>query len=183
MPRYFARISDEILSVDDPAAPGNSLATNINKTTHAGVEALVSSSVALHGEHRLEPRVSFTLNRFHFDDDRAWGQNRLPAAPTYSVRGELLYRHSRGVYAGPTFDVIGERYADFANSYPVEGYELIGLRAGLTGLRWELFGEIRNLFDTNYIATLSALNVAGVNARVLYPGTPRSGYAGLRVSF
>jgi iron complex outermembrane receptor protein len=180
---YFARISDEILSVDDPNAPGNTLVTNIDKTTHAGLEALVGSSFEVGGAHRIEPRVSLTLNRFHFDADPAWGQNRLPAAPTYAVRGEVLYRHARGFYAGPTFDFIGERYADFANSYSVDGYQLMGLRAGVSGRRWEVFGEVRNLFDVDYIATLSVLNVAPANARVLYPGAPVSVYTGLRYSF
>ena len=131
---YYARISDEILSVDDPDAPGNSLATNIDNTTHAGVEALVGSSFAVGGAHRIEPRVSFSLNRFHFDDDPAYGDNRLPAAPTYAVRGEVLYRHAGGFYAGPTFDFVGERYADFANTYTVAGYGLMGLRAGLSAV-------------------------------------------------
>ncbi len=180
---YFARISDEILSVDDPNAPGNTLVTNIDTTTHAGLEALVGSSFEVGGTHRIEPRVSFTLNRFHFDDDPFWRQNRLPAAPTYAMRGEVLYRHARGFYAGPTFDFIGERYADFANSYSVDGYQLMGLRAGVSGRRWEVFGEVRNLFDVNYIATLSVLNAAPANARVLYPGAPVSVYTGLRYSF
>jgi iron complex outermembrane receptor protein len=180
---YFARISDEILSVDDPNAPGNALVTNIDKTTHAGLEALVGSSFAVGGAHRLDPRISFTLNRFRFANDAAWGDNRLPAAPTYAVRGEVLYRHASGVYAGPTFDFIGERFADFANSYAVDGYELMGLRAGFTGRRWEVFGEVRNLFDVDYIATLSVLNVAPANARVLYPGAPVSVYTGMRFSF
>jgi iron complex outermembrane receptor protein len=180
---YIARISDEILSVDDPSAPGNSLVTNIDKTSHAGLEALVGSSFAVGSTHRIEPRVSFTLNRFRFDNDLSWGQNRLPAAPTYAVRGEVLYRHTGGFYAGPTFDFIGERYADFANSYAVDGYELMGLRAGMSGPRWEIFGEVRNLFDVDYIATLSVLNVAPANARVLYPGAPVSAYTGLRFSF
>jgi iron complex outermembrane receptor protein len=180
---YFARIRDEILSVDDPSAPGNSLVTNIDKTTHAGLEALVGSSVPVGAGHRIDPRVSFTLNRFHFDDDPAWGQNRLPAAPTFAVRGEVLYRHASGFYTGPTFDFIGERYADFANSYAVAGYELMGLRAGFSGRRWEVFGEVRNLFDVDYIATLSVLNVAPTNARVLYPGAPVSAYTGMRFSF
>jgi iron complex outermembrane receptor protein len=180
---YFARIRDEILSVDDPNAPGNSLVTNIDKTTHAGLEAFVGSSFAVGTAHRIDPRVSLTLNRFRFDDDPSWSQNRLPAAPTYAVRGEFLYRHARGFYAGPTFDVIGERYADFANSYAVDGYQLMGLRAGMSGSRWEVFGEVRNLFDVDYIATLSVLNVAPGNARVLYPGAPVSAYSGVRFSF
>jgi iron complex outermembrane receptor protein len=180
---YFARISDEILSVDDPDAPGNTLVTNIDKTTHTGLEALVGSSFEVGGAHRIDPRISLTVNRFNFADDPFWGQNRLPAAPQYAVRGEVLYRHANGFYAGPTFDFIGERYADFANSYPVDGYELMGLRAGLSGRRWEVFGEVRNLFDVDYVATLGVLNVAPANARVLYPGAPVSAYTGLRFSF
>jgi iron complex outermembrane receptor protein len=180
---YYARISNEILSLDDPDAPGNSLVTNIDKTTHAGVEALVSSSISVGDTHRIEPQVSVTLNRFHFDADPVYATNRLPAAPRYAVRGEALYRHAGGFYAGPTFDFVGERYVDFANSYTVDGYELMGLRAGFSGRRWELFGEVRNLFDTDYIATVSVLNVAPANARVLNPGAPVSAYAGLRFSF
>jgi iron complex outermembrane receptor protein len=180
---FYARISDEILSMDDPNAPGNSLVTNIDKTTHAGLEALLGASFAIGGAHRLDPRVSFTLNQFHFANDAAWGDNRLPAAPTYAARGEVLYRHRSGFYAGPTFDLIGERYVDFANLYTVDGYGLMGLRAGLSGRRWEVFGELRNLFDADYIATVSVLDVAGPRARVLYPGAPLSAYVGARFSY
>jgi iron complex outermembrane receptor protein len=180
---YYARISNEILSMDDPNAPGNSLVTNIDKTTHAGLEALLGASFAVFGEHRLDPRVSFTLNQFHFANDAAWGDNRLPAAPTYAARGEVLYRHRSGFYAGPTFDLIGDRYVDFANLYTVDGYGLMGLRAGLSGRRWEVFGEVRNLFDADYIATVSVLNIAGPGARVLYPGAPLSAYVGARFSY
>ena len=57
---YYARISDEILSLDDPNAPGNSLVTNIDKTTHAGIEALVGSSFSLGDKHRVDPQISVT---------------------------------------------------------------------------------------------------------------------------
>jgi iron complex outermembrane receptor protein len=46
-----------------------------------------------------------------------------------------------------------------------------------------LFGEVRNVFDKDYIATVSVLNVAPANARVLNPGAPVSAYTGLRFSF
>jgi iron complex outermembrane receptor protein len=180
---YYARISNEILSMDDPNAPGNSLVTNIDKTTHTGLEALVGSSMPVGTAHRIEPKISLTLNSFHFANDAAWGDNRLPAAPPYAARGEVLYRHASGFYAGPTFDFIGDRFADFANSYTVDGYALMGIRAGVSARKWELFGEVRNLFDRDYIATLGVLNVAPADARVLYPGAPVSAYTGLRVSF
>ena len=157
--------------------------TNIDRTTHAGFEALVGGTVRVRDSHRLEPQISLTVNRFRFSDDALYGDNRLPAAPTASVRGELLYRHARGLYAGPTFDLAGSRYADFANSYTVGAYGLLGLRAGWSNRRWEVFGEARNLLDSDYVATLSVLNVAVANARVLNPGAPRSAYTGVRFSF
>jgi iron complex outermembrane receptor protein len=180
---YYARISDEILSVDDPDAPGNSLTTNVDRTIHAGVEALGSVSVAVGDRHRIDPLLSVTVNRFSFDDDPVYGDNALPAAPAYAARGEVIYRHTNGYYGGPTFDLIARRYADFANTYTVDGYGLMGVRAGLTRSRWELFAEVRNLFDTDYIATVGVLNVAAANARVLYPGAPRSAYVGARFSY
>jgi iron complex outermembrane receptor protein len=180
---YYAGISDEIMSVDDPAAPGNSLSTNIDKTIHAGLEALVSASFALGSAHRVNPTLSASLNHFKFDGDPIYGDNDLPAAPSYAVRGEVLYKNLGGFYAGPTFDFVGERYADLANNYLVDGHVLMGLRAGYTSKHWELFGDVRNLFDTEYTATVLVFNVAGPNARVLNPGEPLSAYIGARFSF
>ena len=82
-------------------------------------------------------------NRFHFADDPVYGTNRLPAAPAYAARGEVMYKHAGGIYAGPTFDLVGKRYADFANSYTVDAYGLMGLRAGFSARRWDIFGEVR----------------------------------------
>ena len=178
---YYARLEDEILSVDDPQAPGNSLTANIDATIHAGIEALVSASFNT-GRGRIEPLLSFTLNEFSFDSDPDYGNNTLPAAPRYAARGEIMYRRG-GVYFGPTLDLVGQRFADFANSYSVDSYLLLGLRAGYSADRWEAFAELRNLADEDYIATVNVLNQAAPDARVLYPGAPRSAYAGVRLRF
>ena len=178
---YYARLDDEILSVDDPAAPGNSLTANIEQTIHAGVEALVGASFVA-GQGRIEPLFSVTLNEFSFDSDPNYGDNDLPAAPRYAVRGEVLYRQG-GMYIGPTLDLVGSRFADFANTYTVDSHALVGLRGGYSAENWELFAELRNLTDENYIATVNVLNQAAPGARVLYPGAPRSGYAGVRFKF
>ena len=180
---YYARIHDEILSVDDPAAPGNSLTTNIDETTHAGIEALLGASFVADGSgaHRIEPLVSLTINEFSFDSDSTYGDNALPAAPKYSLRGEVLYRNVNGFFAGPTFDLIGKRYADFSNTYSVGAYGLLGLRAGFNGAKWEVFGELRNLLDEEYVATLSVLNEATPASPILNPGAPRSAFVGVRV--
>lgn len=182
---YYAELNDEILSVDDPRAPGTSLSTNVDATIHAGVEALVGASFALDGagSHRIEPLLSLTLNHFRFDGDASYGDNDLPAAPGYVIRGELLYRNAGGYFAGPTFDVIDDRYADFSNSYTVDAYTLLGLRAGLARKTWEVFAEVRNLADKDYISQFSVKDSAAANAAILTPGEPRSAYAGVRLRF
>jgi iron complex outermembrane receptor protein len=178
---YYARLEDEILSVDDPTAPGDSLTTNIDATIHAGIEALAAARFPAGAGH-VEPLFNVTLNEFSFDSDASYGSNDLPAAPRYVARAEVLYRQG-GVYVGPTLDLVGKRYADFANTYEVDSHTLVGLRGGYSTERWECFAELRNLTDEEYISTVAVLNQAAAGARVLYPGAPRSAYAGVRVRF
>lgn len=180
---YYSRIKDEILSFGDP---GNPATANYDKTLHAGVEALVGASVTVgtSGNYRLEPRISASINDFRFRDDNTYGNNRLPAAASYEIHGELIYRHvSSGVYVGPTFDFVGSRYADMANSYRVGGYELIGLRAGIKRPRWEAFVEATNVANRRFISTVAPTTQAAANARVLNPGAPRGVFAGMRVFY
>ncbi|WP_233449410.1 TonB-dependent receptor [Thermomonas carbonis] len=177
---YYARIHDEILSIDNIAAPGTSLSTNVDRTVHAGIEALLGASIPLGGGHRIEPLVSATYNAFSFDDDAAYANNRLPAAPRHAIRGEVMYRNDKGFFAGPTFDVVGARYADFSNTYRVGSYQLLGLRVGFERERWEVFGEVRNLLDEEYVGVFSVLDRASAGSAILQAGEPRSVYAGLR---
>ncbi|MGA0570418.1 TonB-dependent receptor family protein [Variovorax sp. VNK109] len=182
---YYGRLSGEILSLDNPLAPGTSLSTNVGRTIHAGLEALVGASFALDnaGAHRIEPLVNFTLNHFKFQGDATYGDNRLPAAPRYAIKGEVLYRHASGLFFGPTFDVVGRRFADFSNTYTVDAYTLWGLRAGYTTRQWEVYGELRNAGDRKYVSYFSVRDVAGANAAILTSGEPRSLYVGARLKF
>lgn len=180
---YHARIRDEILSVDDPAAPGTSLSTNVGRTVHAGLEALVGASFPLGDGYRLEPLLGATYNAFAFEDDPFYGDNDLPGAPKYAVRGELMLRGAGGFFAGPTFDLVGARYADFANAYRVGPHRLLGLRAGLERERWSVFGEVRNLFDEAYVGVLNVRDRAAAGDALLQAGEPRSVYAGVRLRF
>ncbi|UHQ18779.1 TonB-dependent receptor [Lysobacter sp. KIS68-7] len=181
---YYAQIHDEILSVDDPFAPGTSLSKNIDSTTHAGIEALVGASFPFAGgAHRIEPLVSVTYNDFSFDHDPVYGNNDLPAAPDYAVRGEVMYRNDDGFFAGPTFDVIGSRWGDFSNTYRIGSYSLMGLRVGVECEHWDVFAELRNVFDKDYVSTISVRDVADADAAILQPGAPRSVYVGVRLRF
>ncbi len=178
---YYAQLDNEILSVEDPAAPGTFLTSNADKTIHAGIEALLSADIALSEDryHRLTPLVSITWNRFRFDDDDALGDNTLPAAPKFSLKGEMLYRHKNGFYIGPTMDYVGERYADFANSYKIDDYTLFGLKSGWSNQNFKVFAEVRNLFERDYIASHGVRAVASESDAILNPGAPLSAYVGI----
>ncbi|UXH78257.1 TonB-dependent receptor family protein [Roseateles amylovorans] len=182
---YYGRLRNEILSRDDPDAPGTSLSMNAGRTIHAGLEALVGASLAVDatGTHRIEPLVNLTLNHFKFRGDRVYGHGDLPAAPKYAVKGEVLYRHASGFFAGPTFDVIGRRWADFSNTYQVDAYTLWGLRAGLGGKGWEAYVEGRNLGDKAHVSQFSVRDRAAAGDAILSPGEPRSVYVGARLTF
>jgi iron complex outermembrane receptor protein len=181
---YYTELRDEILSRDDPSAPGTSLAANIGETTHAGIETLLGASFAVgRGGQRIEPLLNVTFNAFSFASDPEYGGNRLPSAPRYFVRGEVLYRTASGFGVGPTFDVVGARYADFANTYRVGSYNLLGVRASYTVDRWEVFAEARNLRDDEYVATVVVKDVAAPDSAMLFPGAPRSYYIGARYQF
>ncbi|MEN5118187.1 TonB-dependent receptor [Luteimonas sp. TWI662] len=180
---YYARIRDAILSIDDPHAPGTSLSSNIDRTAHAGLEALIAARFAAGDHHHIEPRISAAYNAFSFDDDPRYGDNTLPAAPRYVVRGELMYRHDSGFHAGPTFDLIGARYADFSNHYRVGAYHLLGLRAGIERERWSAFAELRNLTDEAYVGQLTVRDRADPGDALLQAGEPRSAYMGVRWRF
>jgi hypothetical protein len=136
-------------SVDDPKTPGTSLSTNVDQTIHAGIEALVDFRIALDdsGTHTLAPLLSISLNDFSFDNDDVYGSNQLPAAPYHVVRGEILYRHRSGLFAGPTFDRVGERYADFVNSCTVDSYNRLGFRAGWDPGAWRVYAEFQNVAE------------------------------------
>jgi iron complex outermembrane receptor protein len=177
---YYTALRDEILSRD---LGGTSAATNFD-TTHAGIESLIGASMAV-GEsgHRIEPMLSATFNAFAFDSDDYYSDNRLPSAPRWFARGEVMYAHPAGLRIGPTFDFVGGRYADFANTYRVGSYGLLGARASFSAGQWQVYAEGRNLLDKRYVAAVVVKDQASASQELLHPGAPRAVYFGARYQF
>ena len=182
---YSAKIQDEILSREDPNAPGESLVTNFDNTIHTGIEGLVKAELAFDSAENftIEPLLSLTINEFEFDDDPTYRDNQLPAAPPYFLRGEVLFRHVNGLYFGPTFEFIDDRYADFKNTFEVDSYALLGLRAGWIKEEYRVFVQVHNILDEEYVANHSVRDRATVNDAILNPGAPLSVFAGAQIEF
>ena len=180
---YYSWLNNEILSVTPPS--GSPIAANFNSTIHAGVEGLIGGSFALDGKgtHTIKPMLSYTINHFTFDNDRTYGNNALPAAPDYFLKGEALYHHISGYFIGPTFDAVGQRWGDYANTYKINPYQLLGLRTGWSNSHYKVFVEGRNLLNTVYVANTNILNTATTADAMLNAGAPLSFYGGIEITY
>ncbi|TAM12880.1 MAG: TonB-dependent receptor [Nevskiaceae bacterium] len=183
---YYAQIRNEVLAAEDPARLGNTIAANAGRTVHAGMEALLAASFAVpKTPWQVDPLLSFTYNHFRFDGDPVYHNNHLPYAPDYTLHGEVLMRQRNlGLYAGPTFDWVGARWADMNNTFGVTGHALVGFRAGIERGRWTLFAEATNLADQNYVSAVNVrLDAPGPNDALLYAGAPRAVFVGMRMHY
>ncbi|MDN5872285.1 MAG: TonB-dependent receptor, partial [Nitrococcus sp.] len=186
---YYAWIKNEILTVRDPQTQ-QFVTSNADKTVHAGLESMIQARIAIdtQGVHAIAPQLSLSVNDFRFNGDAAFRDNYLPSAPRYVLRGQVLYRNTYGFYAGPTFDVLGKRYADFANSYKIDPYALLGFLAGWSNDQVSVYVQLENLLDENYVATNSVRTdlsapAAAAAANVLNPGSPLAVYGGVILRF
>jgi iron complex outermembrane recepter protein len=107
----------------------------------------------------------------------------LPAAPDYFLKGEALYHHVSGFFIGPTFDVVGKRWGDFANTYKIDSYSLLGMRTGWSDDHYKVFLEGRNLLDTAYVASHNVMDRATTTDPMLNAGAPLSFYGGIEISY
>ncbi|WP_347986605.1 TonB-dependent receptor [Methylomonas sp. AM2-LC] len=180
---YYSWLNNEILSTTPPG--GSAVSTNFNNTIHAGIEGLLGGRFALdaEGTHSLEPLVSFTINHFRFDNDPTYANHALPAAPDYFLKGEAIYHHASGFYLGPTVDVVGQRWGDYANTYKISPYSLLGMRTGWSNKNYKVFLEGRNLLDKVYVANTNIMNTASATDAMLNAGAPLSFYGGIEITY
>ena len=71
---------------------------------------------------------------------------------------------------------------DFANTYRVGSYGLLGARAGYTAGKWELYAEAPQP-ARQALRRHGGREGPGQPLEVLYPGAPRSVYVGARFQF
>ena len=177
---YRSWITHELLLVrtdPDPTVPG--VRMNASPTIHQGIE-LGLNTFLWEGERQRNGRAgqfnfrqSFTLNDFFYQDDRDFGNNRLPGLPTYLYQGELFFQHALGFYVGGNTRISSNYYVDFANTVKAPSYVVWGGKLGWQSprSRWAVFVDFRNLTNKTYVtASTNAYNSAGVPGRNFLPG-------------
>lgn len=186
---YRAEIGDELFCQQTGGMIGSGTCTvvNLDPTTHQGVElgfgAAVVKGLIARGENpdRLWLNLAYTFSDFRFVKGPFDG-NEIPGAPRLFVRGELLYKHPNGFFAGPNVEWIPEAYfVDAVNSTKTMAYALLGLKAGYdAGGPFSAYVEARNLADKKYIASVSVTDKADATSALYEPGSGRAVYAGMK---
>ena len=180
---YRAHLDHELLNFIPDAALGIPAATfNAGSTIHQGVEAGLDWRFA--PQWRL--RQSWTWSDFRFDEDKAYGDNRLPVVPEHLYRAELRYDHPSGWFVAPGVEWSArDTWVDHANTLKSPAYAVTSLNAG-----WNfdngvsLFVDARNLFDEAYVSNFSAVTDATrASTAVFYPGEGRSVFVGVSRRF
>jgi iron complex outermembrane receptor protein len=183
---YYAWVDRELLTLGVPPFATNTI--NAGKTTHQGVEFGLSYDVLRHLTtandtrfDRLVLRNNFFWNDFRFKNDPTFGDRLLPGYAPYYYRGELIYEHPCGFYAGPNVEWSPVRYAaDMARTTFADPYALLGFKLGYkTQKGVSLFAEVRNITDETYSPTTGVVTNAITTPAVFLPGDGRAFYAGV----
>lgn len=183
---YYTRVRNEIVETPLQGMPGMSAAHNADKTRHLGLELGLSGEYGLAGlgvPGRLDWGLAYTWNDFRFEDDRAFGGNRLPGIPDHVMRLDLRYRHPSGFYLGPTLELASGWNVDQANTLRAPGYGIVHASAGYQSPdgRLRLYLDLRNLANRHYAAaTEYTIDASGRGDPAVYiPGASRMLFAGV----
>jgi len=163
---------------------------NLDRTIHQGVELglhwTAFKGVFAQGRDSDSIRLqgAYTFNDFRFDDDRDWGNNRIPGVPRHYLRAEARYQHPAGFYLGPNIEWVPKAYdTDNANSMQTASYVLLGMRAGWERGPYTWYIEGRNLGNRKYIASASITDRAQASSALFEPGVGRAIFAGVQVRY
>ena len=118
--------------------------------------------------------------------------NAVPYAPnvTSSLAAQYLWPAEHlglfgNLFGRVEYQYVGSRAIDPANSYTLDPYGLVNLRAGWSAERFDIYGFLQNLFDTRYAVSGFRAGANGGGQSVIggVPGMPLTVGLGGRIRF
>jgi iron complex outermembrane receptor protein len=190
---YDAEIDNEVINLNVRPFPGAPFTIptfrSAPQTRHLGLEVAAAASLftgIFNGRDRLTWRTAYSLSRFRYVDDPAYGGNYLPGAPPHLVRSELRYEAAHGFWIAPNVDWSPATYfVNSANTDRNDKYAVLNLRAGYERHKLGVFFEAENLTNRIYSASVQVDVAPGFNEppRYFEPSNGRSAYVGLSYRF
>lgn len=172
---YRGATRDAIVPREDSTSPGRFVFRNVGRIENTGIEVAAQWRLARWLSAAAAASVSrHRYARFPADSGSLSGR-RVPGVPERTLFAELIAGRDR--HAAAEVVVTGPVAADDANRWTAAGSTLFNLRFGWPlGARANLFGGVRNLFASRWIASVTVNGAAG---RVFEPGPGRTVYAGI----
>ncbi len=181
---YSTMLTNQLVPFEVPTDPGRRFYRNAGRSRVQGFE--LSARTAL--SSALTARISYGYLDARFTEFTVGGNdysdNSIPGIAPHRLEAALRAGH------GPWFgevrvEVRGEVPANDANDASADGYTLVELRAGGTGiragnLRLSPFAAVTNLTDVRYA---SSVVVNAFGGRYYEPGPDRGGYIGLSLAW
>ena len=122
------------------------------------------------GTHTIAPLRQHQPQRFFVRQRRRVRQQPVAGRPGLCRARRDSVSALERLVCGTDVRLVGERYADFVNSYTVDSYNLLGFRAGWDSDAWRVYAEFHNVLDEHYIATIGVRDVAGARRGNSQPG-------------
>lgn len=177
-------LTNQLVPFEVPDAPGRRFYRNAGKSRVRGFEFSTRTELSSLMTARLAyGYVDARFNEFSVGDDTFDG-NRVPGLAPHRLEGAL--RMGGSVWFGEVrVEARGEVPADDANDAAADGFALVELRFGATGvragnLRISPFAAVTNATNVRYA---SSVVVNAFGGRYFEPGPDRGGYAGLSLAW
>lgn len=167
---YRTDVTNEIFFIQSPGSLVSGYFTNLDRTRREGVELSLMSSL-LDGRLSWYANYAYTRATFQSGADifstrsnadyvgsPLFGANhvdpgdRLPLVPASQVKGGLSARLPKGFRVGFDARYVGSQWlrGDEANeTKPLDGYFLVGARAGFSYGAWDLSAVVTNVLDNH----------------------------------
>lgn len=174
---YQLWVDDRLVQFEIPDSGGRAFFQNVGENTHRGVELAVQWDA----QSWLTLETSYTANRIVFEDDDLQG-NRVPGVPDQRFSATATAQ-SNSIWLRLSYDAVDDYFADNQNTAVSDGYALLDMRLGHTGINiagstLRPYVEVSNVFDTTYNGSVSI----NANDNYFEPGMGRSFKAGLTLA-
>lgn len=181
---YSTSLANQLVPFEVPSAPGRRFYRNAGKSRIRGFEAAARAVLS----PALTARLAYGYVNARFTEFSVGGNdyadNRVPGIAPHRIEGSV--RAVRGPWYGEVrMEVRGEVPANDANDASADGYTLMELRLGASGIRagdlsLSPFAAVTNLTDARYA---SSVVVNAFGGRYFEPGPDRGGYVGLSITW
>lgn len=185
---YHSAVHNELLSVVTPTSQlyNSAVFSNASPTTHQGVEIGLHDTLAQWNGNVISLLQSYTYQDFHYNNDAAFGHNRLPGVPPHFYQGELHADFKNGFYTSFDVEVASSVMASYDNTVKAAPYHIYNYSLGYL---WpnksrRVYLDFHNLANKHYATgVIPVYNGNNGQAAAMLPGDGFGVFAGIDIGF